>query len=107
MQILAWALFAVAAVFEVGGDAVIRFGLKGNSPILILFGVATIGSYGLIVNSMDWDFSTIFGVYVALFAATAILFGKFIFRENIPATTWIGLVFIMAGGLIIQLGSEH
>jgi small multidrug resistance family-3 protein len=107
MQILAWAFFAVAAVFEVGGDAVIRFGLKGNSPILVLFGVATIGSYGLIVNSMDWEFSTIFGVYVALFASTAILFGKFLFRENIPITTWIGLAFILVGGLIIQFGSGH
>ena len=90
MQILAWAFFAVAAIFEVGGDAVIRFGLKGNSPILVLFGVATIGSYGLIVNSVDWDFSTIFGVYLALFPATTIRFGKFIFREGfcIPAK-WV------------------
>ena len=107
MQILAWAFFAVAAIFEVGGDAVIRFGLKGNSPILVLFGIATIGSYGLIVNSVDWDFSAIFGVYVALFAATAILFGKFIFRRKHSRhdLDWPGFIFV--GGLIIQLGSGH
>jgi drug/metabolite transporter superfamily protein YnfA len=88
----------------VGGDAVVRMGIKTNSIILMLLGAATLGGYGLIVNSVDWNFSKIFGVYVGAFALVAILFGKFVFREQIPISTWVGLAIIIAGGLVIQFG---
>ena len=102
MQFLPWIAFALAAIFEVGGYAVVRMGIKTNSIILMLLGAATLGGYGLIVNSVDWNFSKIFGVYVGAFALVAILFGKFVFREQIPISTWVGLAIIIAGGLVIQ-----
>jgi drug/metabolite transporter superfamily protein YnfA len=52
MQFLAWIAFALAAIFEVGGDAVVRMGIKSNNIILMLLGAATLGGYGLIVNSV-------------------------------------------------------
>ena len=106
MQFLPWIAFGLAAVFEVGGDAVIRMGIKSNNLVLILLGAGTLGGYGLIVNSVDWDFGKIFGVYVGAFALAAILFGKFLFREQIPVTTWIGLLIIISGGLVIQFGQK-
>jgi small multidrug resistance family-3 protein len=45
------------------------------------------------------------GVYVAIFAIIIILFGRFVFKETIPAATWIGLMVIISGGMIIQFGS--
>jgi drug/metabolite transporter superfamily protein YnfA len=107
MQLVAWLAFVLAAIFEVGGDAVIRTGIKSNNAIVMLFGAALLGGYGLIVNSIDWDFSMIFGVYVGVFALVAILFGKFLFREQVQPTTWIGLALILTGGLIIQFGSNR
>jgi drug/metabolite transporter superfamily protein YnfA len=104
MQFLPWIAFALAAVFEVGGDAVIRLGIKNNNVILIFLGAGTLAGYGLIVNSIDWNFSKIFGVYVGAFALVAILFGKFLFREQIPLSTWIGLAIIISGGMVIQFG---
>jgi len=44
-------------------------------------------------------------VYVAVFATVSVLFGRYVFRETIPPATWIGLVVIITGGLIIQYGS--
>jgi drug/metabolite transporter superfamily protein YnfA len=104
MQFLPWIAFVLAAVFEVGGDAVVRMGIKNHNIILMLLGAATLGGYGLIVNSVDWNFAKIFGVYVGAFALIAILFGKFLFREQIPPSTWIGLFVIICGGMIIQFG---
>jgi len=91
----------------VGGDAVIRMGIKNNNIILMFVGAAVLGAYGLIVNSIDWDFSKIFGVYVGMFAVVAVLFGKFLFREQVQLTTWLGLAVIILGGLIIQFGSNR
>jgi small multidrug resistance family-3 protein len=55
---------------------------------------------------MKWDFSKIFGIYVAFFALVSILFGQFIFKETIPPSTWIGLFVIICGAMIIQFGSN-
>ncbi len=104
MTYLAWLIFIGAAVLEVGGDAVVRKGLRGSSLIFILVGFAMLGSYGVVVNTVKWDFSKLLGVYVAIFAIISILFGRFVFEETIPATTWIGLIVIVCGGMIIQFG---
>jgi small multidrug resistance family-3 protein len=104
MIVLAWLIFIMAAILEVGGDAIIRKGLRGGSPVVIIAGCLVLSCYGLVVNSVQWDFSKLLGVYVALFALVSILCGLFIFKENVPTSTWVGLAFIVAGGLIIQFG---
>jgi small multidrug resistance family-3 protein len=68
MMLVAWTVFIVGALLEVAGDAAIRIGLRGGGVILIVIGCALLGSYGLIVNMIQWDFSRIFGVYVCVFA---------------------------------------
>ncbi len=106
MTYLAWLVFICAAVLEVGGDAVVRKGLRGSGLMLILAGFVMLGCYGLVVNMVKWDFSKLLGVYVAVFALVSLLFGRFVFEEVIPASTWIGLTVIMAGGMIIQFGGR-
>jgi drug/metabolite transporter superfamily protein YnfA len=104
MRYPSWLVFIAAALLEVGGDAVVRYGLRGRSAIGILLGGATLALYGLVVNSVKWDFSRLLGVYVGFFAALSVLVGRFAFRESIPATTWCGLALIILGGLVIQFG---
>jgi drug/metabolite transporter superfamily protein YnfA len=103
---LAWLVFICAAILEVSGDAVVRKGLRGGSLVFILIGFMMLGCYGVVVNMVKWDFSRLLGVYVAIFALISILFGRFVFKETIPPATWIGLVVIICGGMIIQFGSE-
>ena len=104
MTSMSWLVFIAAAVLEVGGDAVIRKGLRGSGLLIILIGLVMLGCYGVVVNTVRWDFSRLLGVYVAVFALVSVLFGRFVFRENVPAATWVGLCVIMCGGLIIQFG---
>jgi drug/metabolite transporter superfamily protein YnfA len=106
MAYLAWFVFVGAAVLEVGGDAVVRKGLRGSSLLIVLMGAAVLGGYGVVVNIVKWDFSRLLGVYVAVFAVVSVLFGRFVFRESIPGATWVGLGVIVAGGMIIQFGSR-
>jgi drug/metabolite transporter superfamily protein YnfA len=106
MTAIAWLIFVVAAVLEVGGDALIRKGLLGSNLAFIALGFVTLGCYGLVVNLVKWDFSKLLGVYVALFAIVSILWGRFLFKENVSASTWLGLAVIVAGGLIIQSGQK-
>ena len=100
-----WLIFVVAALLEVGGDAAIRRGLRGGGILFIVAGFVVLGCYGLVVNSTkSLDFSRLLGIYVAFFALVSILCGRYIFRESISVSTWIGLALIIAGGLVIQFG---
>ena len=104
MTYIAWIVFVCAAILEVGGDAVVREGLRGKSTLFVMMGFGILGSYGIVVNMVRWDFSKLLGVYVSIFAVISVLFGRFVFHENIPVTTWIGLLVIIMGGIIIQFG---
>lgn len=104
MTTVAWVIFITAAILEVAGDAVIRKGLHGNVILFIAAGFLMLGGYGMVVNTVKWDFSKLLGVYVAIFATVSILAGRFVFRETIPASTWLGLAIIVVGGTVIQVG---
>ena len=106
MTYFAWMVFIGAAILEVGGDAVVRKGLRGSGPIIMMIGCAMLGSYGVVVNTVKWDFSKMLGVYVAIFAVISVLFGRFVFQENVPIATWIGLTVIVCGAMIIQFGNS-
>jgi small multidrug resistance family-3 protein len=106
MTYLAWFIFIGAAILEVGGDAVVRKGLRGSGMLVILSGCAMLGLYGVFVNMVKWDFSKLLGVYVAIFALISILFGRFVFKEHISNATWLGLTVIICGAMIIQFGNK-
>jgi drug/metabolite transporter superfamily protein YnfA len=100
------AIFVAAALLEVGGDAVVRQRLRGQKWLVVLAGCSILAAYGLVVNLVKWDFSKLLGAYVAVFAMVSVLVGRFWFRETVPASTWVGLVLILAGGLVIQAGAR-
>ena len=103
---VAWLVFLASAALEVGGDAVVRRGLRGGGWLYIPVGCMMLAAYGLLVNVVTWDFSKLLGVYVAVFAVVSVLAGRFVFGEDIPPATWTGLALIVGGGLVIQFGSR-
>jgi drug/metabolite transporter superfamily protein YnfA len=104
MNWAAWIVFIFAALLEVGGDALVRRGLRGRSAVWLILGCSTLALYGLVVNSVKWDFSKLLGVYVGFFATISILFGRLVLREHIPVSTLCGLALIILGGIVIQFG---
>jgi drug/metabolite transporter superfamily protein YnfA len=103
-SLLAISVLLIAALFEVAGDAVIRRGMRGGGALVVLIGFVMLGTYGVVVNLLGWEFSRLFGVYVAVFATVAVLVGRFVFQEVVPISTWTGLAVVVVGGLIIQFG---
>ncbi len=103
-----WAslIFIIAASLEVGGDALVRQGLRKNGWTYIVAGCLVLSGYGVAVNMVRWDFSKLMGAYVAVFALVSVLTGRFLLKEHVPTPTWIGLTLILAGGLVIQLGTK-
>ena len=100
-------VFIGSALLEVGGDAVIRKGLRGANVFIIIAGGLLLAGYGLLVNTVRWDFSSLLGAYIAVFALVSITCSRFVLGESVPNWTWIGLGIIVVGGLVIQLGRAH
>jgi small multidrug resistance family-3 protein len=103
-DLLPWVVFLAAALLEVGGDALIRLGMRGRGSLVVILGCLVLGAYGVMVNQVRWDFSKMLGVYVGVFAVVSVVFGRMVFGEVIPLTTGLGLLVIVVGGLIIQFG---
>jgi drug/metabolite transporter superfamily protein YnfA len=106
LPVAAWLVFLAAAVLEVGGDAVMRKGLRGGEWAFVVVGAAMLAGYGFVVNLVQWDFSRLLGIYVAVFAVVSVVTGRFVFGESVPATTWVGIAIIVVGGAVIQFGSS-
>jgi small multidrug resistance family-3 protein len=104
LPVIAWLIFLAAAILEVGGDAIVRKGMRGGGLAFMAVGFIMLGTYGVVVNLVPWDFSKLLGVYVAIFAAVSVLVGRFIFHEAVPHSTWIGIAIIILGGLVVQFG---
>lgn len=103
MNLLAWLIFAASALLEVGGDAVMRHGLRSKKISPILLGFLMLGGYGILVNTVRWDFSRLLPVYVGVFAFVSVLFGRLVFRETVQPSTWFGLALILTGCIVIQM----
>ena len=98
------ALFlALAAVLEVGGDALVRWGLKSGRWIGLALGAGVLFGYGLSVNLPRWDFGRLMGVYIAAFFVVSQAVAVVFFHERLQAPTLVGGALIVAGGLLITV----
>jgi drug/metabolite transporter superfamily protein YnfA len=95
-----------AAAFEVGGDILIRKGLRGSGIALIALGFVVLGSYGILVNLLELDFSRLLGAYIGIFALISVSAGRLLFRDQVSNATWLGLGLVIIGSLIIQFGNH-
>lgn len=106
MNLSSLGVFFAAASLEVAGDAFIRAGLRGRGVAVIALGFVVLGSYGIVVNALNIDFSRLLGAYVGVFAIVSVLTGRFMFGDEVPLSTWLGLVVVLCGSLIIHFGSH-
>ena len=94
-------ILVLAAILEVGGDALVRWGLKGGKVAGLIFGAAVLFAYGLTVNLPKWDFGKLMGIYIALFFVVSQLVAVFVFQEKVKIPTLVGGALIVAGGIVL------
>jgi hypothetical protein len=99
-------LLLVAACLEVGGDAIVRAGLKSSSGVQlvpIVLGGAVLLGYGVFVNIAPLDFGRLLGVYVVLFFVVAQIVNFAAFGVRPGAAILLGGALMALGGLVITL----
>jgi small multidrug resistance family-3 protein len=96
-------LLVLAAVLEVGGDALVRWGLKGKQWPGLALGAAVLFAYGLSVNLPKWEFGRLMGVYIAVFFVVSQIISMTFFREKLSTPILVGGALIVAGGILIAV----
>jgi small multidrug resistance family-3 protein len=96
-------LLVVAAVLEVGGDALLRLGLERRGFALMAAGGLVLVAYGFMVNLTKLDFSRLMGLYIVLFFVVAQAVAVLLFREKLALPVLAGGALIIAGGLTMTL----
>jgi small multidrug resistance family-3 protein len=96
----AFLTLVVASALEVGGDALVRIGLRGATYSLAA-GALTLFAYGLVVNKSGLDFNRLMGVYIAIFFVVSQIISFVLFRQIPDDRIIVGGGFIVAGGLLI------
>jgi drug/metabolite transporter superfamily protein YnfA len=98
-------ILLLAALFEAGGDAIVRKALHmpaGLSRLLAFgSGAVVLFLYGYMVNAPDWDFGRLLGVYVVFFFVIAQVLSWAVFNQPPTMATWIGGALIVAGGAVL------
>jgi small multidrug resistance family-3 protein len=92
-------LLVIAAALEVGGDALIRSGLKGGGVSLMAMGAVVLVIYGFMVNLTSLDFGRLMGLYIVIFFVVAQLTAVLFFREKLQMPVVVGGALVVGGGL--------
>lgn len=99
-------LLLIAALLEVGADALIRTGLhraqSGPRFGFMLAGGLLLFVYGYTVNAPGWDFGRLLGLYVVFFFCVAQLISWLAFDQKPATPVLLGGAFIIIGGMIIS-----
>jgi len=93
----------IAALLEVGGDALVRWGLKGGRIFGFVLGAVTLFTYAIFVNTPRWDFGRLLGIYIAIFFVVSQFVSIFVFGETLRFPTLIAGVLIISGGIILTV----
>ena len=96
------AILVIAALLEVGGDALIRIGLRGPGYSIVA-GALTLFAYGVLVNLSGVDFNRLMGIYIAVFFVVSQVISFILFQQIPDDRIMLGGGFIIAGGLLILL----
>ena len=97
-------LLVIAAILEVGGDAIVRAGLHRSGVTrfaAFLAGGLMLFVYAYAVNSPPWDFGRLLGVYIVLFFIVAQFVSWMVFQTAPTTGLIVGGAFIVAGGAIL------
>jgi small multidrug resistance family-3 protein len=93
----------LAALLEVGGDALIRGGMQRKGVMLLLAGAATLVIYGVMVNLTKLDFSRLMGLYIVIFFLVAQAVAVLVFRERLDRSVMAGGGLVVLGGIVMTV----
>jgi multidrug transporter EmrE-like cation transporter len=95
----------LAALLEVGGDAVVRWAMYRSAGVArgftFLLGAVLLFAYAYTVNAPPWNFGRLLGLYVVFFFVIAQAISWIAFGQRPSLAVICGGALIVSGGVVI------
>lgn len=109
MNLTAWAFLLLAIVFEVAGTLSLRMlamhGKRWLAPILGCYAVAFTCLSLSLAHGMPLGVA--YGMWVALGVALVAVLGRVLFTDPFTKRMAAGVILVIAGVLLIEIGATH
>jgi small multidrug resistance family-3 protein len=100
--IISFALFFLAALFEIGGGYLVWLWLREKRGLVFgLLGGLTLAIYGIIPTFQPANFGRVYAAYGGVFIVSSLIWGAFVDKKNPDKYEIIGALIALIGVLIM------
>lgn len=100
--IISFALFFLAALFEIGGGYLVWLWLREKRGLVFgLLGGLTLAIYGIIPTFQPANFGRVYAAYGGIFIVSSLIWGAFVDKKNPDKYEIIGALIALIGVLIM------
>ncbi|MDO4259702.1 MAG: multidrug efflux SMR transporter [Actinomycetaceae bacterium] len=106
---MGWVFLICAIASEVTATLLLKVASSGKRIAYIPVAIGYIAAFSLLSGSLKEGvpLSIAYGIWTASGVALTALLSRFFFKEALTRTMIAGIVMIMAGVLLIELGAAH
>ena len=109
MNLIGWTFLLLAIAFEVAGTLSLRMlALHGKRWLAPIIGGYTIAFASLSMSlSQGMPLGVAYGMWVAIGVALVAILGRALFKDPFTKRMAAGVVLVMGGVLLIEIGATH
>ncbi|MGC5255970.1 DMT family transporter [Gordonia sp. DT218] len=106
---MAWLFLIGAIVSEVAGTLALRMASTGQKIWFVAVGVGYVAAFTMLVVSLDHGMpvGVAYGIWAAAGVALTATLSRFLFDEPLTFLMGFGIVLIVGGVLLIEVGATH
>ena len=104
---MSWLFLIGTIIFEVSGTPSLRMASTGKRQWWIAVAGAYMIAFTMLILTLSngMALGVAYGIWAALGVALTAIFSKIIFKEHLTLVMSIGILFVIGGVLMIELGS--
>lgn len=104
---MAWVFLVAAVVFEVSATICLRMSVTGSSGWYIPVGVGYVLAFTALSSALvqGMELGVAYGIWAATGVALTAVLSRVFFKEPLTLLMTFGIILIMGGVLLIELGS--
>lgn len=106
---MVWLFLALAIVTEVAGTLALRSATHGKPLLYIAVGVGYVAAFFFLtqVLALGLGIGIAYGIWAACGVALTAVASRFLFREPLTWVMGLGIVLIIGGVLLVEVGAAH
>lgn len=106
---MGWPFLIMAILSEVGGTLALRMAATGRKAWFVVVGLGYVAAFGMLTLALasGMALGVAYGIWAAVGVALTAILSRVLFKEPLTWLMGLGIVLIIGGVLLIELGVPH